>query len=303
MMLAIRQCPPGETSMLLADYWELVDGRLGGTTALLYACYLGRTDVAEAIAHRRRAISVHEAAALDDVERLTAILDNDPNAANLVTSDGFHPLGLACFFGREAAAALLIARGAEVATPSANASRVAPLHSAVAARHAGIAKLLIERGAPVDARQQGGFTPLMSAAHRADMPIIELLLAHGADPALIDDTGSSAGDHARTSGHAELAAMLAARAAGGGDAGQDHAAAQDLQPAERLAEQQPGETGGDHGLEQQADGGVGGGEVGESPADQGLAGNLADERESEQGRPAPKRRRPEGLPGDEGGGE
>jgi len=231
MILAIRHCPPGETAGLLAEYHEIVDAKLGGTSALLYACYAGRQDVAAAIARYRRSLDVFEAAALGDLDVLRSTLELSPSAADMTAPDGFHPLGLACYFRRKEAVALLLDRGADIAQPAANSTRVAPLHSAVAAGDAEIVALLLNRSAPVDARQQGGFTPLMSAAVRGDRKIAELLLAHGADPAAADESGLSAIDHAIRSGHPELADFLAARPAGGSDAGENHQPADGLMPA------------------------------------------------------------------------
>lgn len=72
------------------------------------------------------------------------------------------------------------------------------------------ARLLLERGAPVDARQgqEGGFTPLMEAALNGQLELIDLLLRHGAEPGLRDADGLSAGDHARTRGHEEAVRRL-----------------------------------------------------------------------------------------------
>ncbi|HLY58849.1 MAG TPA: ankyrin repeat domain-containing protein, partial [Stellaceae bacterium] len=99
-----------------------------------------------------------------------------------------------------------------------------------AAGDARIVALLLERGAPVDPRQQGGFTPLMSAAARGDREIAELLLDHGADPYLVDEMGLSAIDHALKAKQGELAGRLAACPPREGDAGEDHQPAQDLMP-------------------------------------------------------------------------
>jgi ankyrin repeat protein len=96
----------------------------------------------------------------------------------------------------------LLARGARVDQPSVNAMRVMPLHSAAAARSVTIARLLIEHGAHVNARQgeSGGFTPLMEAALNGHVELVELLLAFGADPTLRDAGGHSAAHHARSGG-------------------------------------------------------------------------------------------------------
>jgi ankyrin repeat protein len=235
LVLAIKQCPPGETGGLLAEYYEIVDARIGGTSALLYACYLGRPDVAAAIGRNRRSIDVFEAAALGDTARLAAVLNDNAASVDAVAGDGFHPLGLACFFGQLEAVILLLARGADVAKPAENSSLVTPLHSAVAAGRADIAALLLDHGAPVDARQQGGFTALMSAALRGDDALVDLLLAHGAALDPIDDTGKSAADHAEQGGHPALALRLTTGPARGDDAGEDDHAAHDLEDPEPLA--------------------------------------------------------------------
>ncbi len=90
-------------------------------------------------------------------------------------------------------------------------AKLLPLHSAAAARSMPIARLLLERGAPVNARQgssEGGFTPLMEAALNGQVEMVELLMRHGADASLKDRDGKTAADHARERGHAGLAGRL-----------------------------------------------------------------------------------------------
>ena len=93
----------------------------------------------------------------------------------------------------------------------ANGMAVMPLHSAAAARSAPIARLLLEGGAPVNARQgqdEGGFTSLMEAALNGQLDMVELLMRHGADPFMKDHDGKTAADHARAGGHTALPARL-----------------------------------------------------------------------------------------------
>ncbi|HSJ99847.1 MAG TPA: ankyrin repeat domain-containing protein [Kofleriaceae bacterium] len=54
------------------------------------------------------------------------------------------------------------------------------------------ARLLLDAGAPVDARGPAGETPLMVAASRQDVPMLELLLARGADVSAHDAAGRTA---------------------------------------------------------------------------------------------------------------
>src|SRR6266536_1498211 len=83
-------------------------------------------------------LSVHEAAAMGVVSRLTQLLDDDPSAANAWSTDGFQPLGLACFFGRREAAEILITRGGEINTPARHQFQVTSLHAALAGPEPGI---------------------------------------------------------------------------------------------------------------------------------------------------------------------
>jgi ankyrin repeat protein len=61
--------------------------------------------------------------------------------------------------------------------------KVQPLHSAVAARSREIVAALLVAGADPNARQEGGFTPLMAAEQHEDADLVRLLLDHGAEEA------------------------------------------------------------------------------------------------------------------------
>ena len=54
-----------------------------------------------------------------------------------------------------------------------------------------IAKALLEAGAEVNARCGLGWTPLHRACNSGDLPLAQLLVANGADPALRNDEGYS----------------------------------------------------------------------------------------------------------------
>jgi uncharacterized protein len=77
----------------------------------------------------------------------------------------------------------LVAAGADIEARSTNqefAPEATPLHSAVAAGRMDNAEALLEGGADPNARQHGGFTPLMEAEQRGDLDLAELLIQHGA---------------------------------------------------------------------------------------------------------------------------
>jgi ankyrin repeat protein len=175
---------------------------------LLQALYEGRAADVDARLAEQPQLDVFEAAALGRSERLEELLAAEPSLAGAWSVDGFTPLHLAAFFGRLVSARLLVERGAPVDVPARNDMRVTPLHSAAAAGEKEIAELLLERGADPNARQQGGFTPIHAAAQNGDAELAALLVRHGAEPSLATDDGRTAFELAREAGHAELARRL-----------------------------------------------------------------------------------------------
>ena len=92
-----------------------------------------------------------------------------------------------------------------------NATKVMPLHSAASSRNLAAARVLLERGAPVNARQQGGWVPIHAAAQNGDADMIDLLLAHGADSEIANDEGKTPAMVAKDKGHSQIATQLETR--------------------------------------------------------------------------------------------
>ncbi len=178
-----------------------------GVSLLMHCLYRGHRDVGEFIAGKKKTLDIFEAAALGRLDRLRECA-GDASVLNSRSGDGFTALHFACFFGQPAAARLLIENGAAVDAVAANPTQVMPLHSAAAARNLEGARLLLERGAPVNARQQSGWVPIHSAAQNGDRGMVELLLQHRADPKLANDDGKTPAMVAREKGHAEIASLL-----------------------------------------------------------------------------------------------
>ena len=175
---------------------------------ILQALYEGRTEDADALLAAEPTLDVFEAAGVGRTERLRELLDGEPGLAEAWSPDGFQALHLAAFFGHADAAELLLERGADPGIASRHEFvKVTPLHSAVAAEGAEdvrTVEVLLERGAPVAARAEGGGTPLHSAAYNGNEAIVSVLLAHGADPDARADDGMTPADLAREQGHGDL---------------------------------------------------------------------------------------------------
>ena len=161
---------------------------------LLEALYRGDRDTVEAALAEGPDLTIFEAAAVGDSERVRELLSVQPGAAADWSADGFTALHLAAFFGRETVAATLLERGADVSAVAKNPLRVQPLHSAAAGGHTAVARLLLEHGADPNARQEGGFVPLHAAAQAGNDELYELLLASGADQGAATDDGRTAAD-------------------------------------------------------------------------------------------------------------
>ena len=147
---------------------------------ILQALYVGDEEGAREAAAGRE-LDVHEAAALNDAERLRELLAQDAGATHARADDDFTPLHYAAFFGGPEAARVLVDAGADVNAFARNEQlEVTPLHSAAAARQTETARVLLEAGADANAEQRGGFTAMDAAKQNGDEELQELLRAHGA---------------------------------------------------------------------------------------------------------------------------
>lgn len=208
---AIKKGDRGAVIRILAAEPSLAAATEKNVSAVLVAAYWKREDVARLIARQRGELSIHEAAALGDVDRIRVILDGDPALVNAFAPDGFQPLGLAAFFGRQEVVALLLSHGADPSSPSRNDLGVAPLGSSLASGHDRISRLLVEAGADVNAAHGRGFRPLHAAAEHRAHEMVALLLDRGADPTARNDEGMSAADFARSRGDDALARYIESR--------------------------------------------------------------------------------------------
>ncbi|HVX84176.1 MAG TPA: ankyrin repeat domain-containing protein [Phycisphaerae bacterium] len=121
-----------------------------------------------------------EAGDLEDVE---AFIENDPAIVDQVIRGDSYPLFVAAMYGQ-----------------------------------CEVAKLLLRRGARVDAADDNGGTPLMAAAEEGSADMVRLLLAHGANARTRDHDlspfgGETALHCAAKNGHEEAAALLLAAGA------------------------------------------------------------------------------------------
>src|SRR5919198_1241963 len=153
---------------------------------VLQAIYRGDRDEAERLAEDRE-LDLFEASALGRTDRVRELLDADPSLVNAYGDDGFHPVGLASFFGHVETARLLYERGADANQLARNEHiQTAAIHAAAAsegkdeATRYELVKLALDHGADPDLEQGGGFRAIDAARQNGDKRVEELLRQHGA---------------------------------------------------------------------------------------------------------------------------
>ena len=128
----------------------------------------------------------------------------DPNST---TEAGETAVMTAARTGNLEAVKALLALGSDLNQQEARRGQTA-LMLAIEQDHPPIARLLIQRGADVNARSTGGFTPLLFAAQQGDLDSMQALLAAGAQLDGITPEWGSALVVAAARGHEEIALFL-----------------------------------------------------------------------------------------------
>ena len=149
---------------------------------------------------------------------LLAVREPAPNALRVLlnakniqvearNSQDESPLMMAAIRGQLDIARQLIDKDADVNKPG-----WAPLHYAVSSSQGdalGVAKLLLDNSAYVNAASPNGTTPLMMAAMYGSPEAVKLLLEESADPTLKNQLGLTAIDFARRANRNDVAELIA----------------------------------------------------------------------------------------------
>ena len=193
----------------------LIDARgRTGDSAILTAVYHGQKEIVNLLVARGASLSIFEACAAGEIERVERLLQESASGAvgapsvNGYSADGWTPLHLASFFGHPKISELLIEHGADVAARSRGSNGNTPLHAALAGNHKFVAGVLIGHGADVNAADAQGWRPLHLAAANNNMDAITALLAQGADVHAANGEEKTALSLATEKNHREAAALL-----------------------------------------------------------------------------------------------
>jgi ankyrin repeat protein len=165
--------------LLIAEGADVNAKDTRGRTPIDLAINQGRKEMAKLLASKSGDVSLYIAAYIGDLQTVEKFIDR---SANLDAKDqkGKTALHYAAKAGEIGAAKLLIAKGADV-----NAGDWTPLQEA-AYHSKEMVELLLAKGAEI---KTGEWTALHSALDAQRFDIVELLLAKGADANITDDEG------------------------------------------------------------------------------------------------------------------
>lgn len=205
---AIRAGDRERVDALIASDFKLLAAKdEKGLGAYAAAKYSGRNEIAAILLEKGAELDIFAACMAGAKERVLKLIGENPELVNAYSHDGWTPLHLACFFGPGVAEALLT-QGADVRARSRNAMQNTPLHAAAAGRSRDAVRTLLEHGAEVNARQQGGWTALHAASQNGDVEMLRLLIVAGADVQIRAENQQNALDLALTKGHQAVVELL-----------------------------------------------------------------------------------------------
>jgi ankyrin repeat protein len=180
---------------------------------ILQAKYRGNNARVEELLKGGAALNIFEAAATGQTARVRELLGANPALLNAYAPDGFHPLGLAAFFGNKGTVEALLQAGADVNQQSRESMKVSALHSAAAARRPDIVEMLLAKGANPNVRAAGDVTVFHEAGATGQIEVAEMLLKRGGDINATDSSGKTPLAYATNEKNDAMAVWLRAHGA------------------------------------------------------------------------------------------
>lgn len=121
------------------------------------------------------------------------MITTNPKAFNILNTEGYSPLILACYYRNNEVAKFLINNGSDINQKS---SMGTPLMAAVVKGNIEIVNELLNKKAAINSIDSNGTSALLYATMFKNYEIVKLLIKANANPYLKDNRGNSAIDYA-----------------------------------------------------------------------------------------------------------
>jgi ankyrin repeat protein len=152
---------------------------------------------------------IHEAARIGDLEKVRALIKENPDLIFSTDSKGDTPLHWASCNSHKEVIEFLLANKANI--NAVDSGGLTPLHCAVGGYdRKDVAELLLANRADINAKNSIGWTPLHFAAAKGYKDVVALLITHQADVNAKDNKGWTPLHDAAIAGYAEVAELLLA---------------------------------------------------------------------------------------------
>ena len=174
-----------------------------------------KNEVLHEVIRRAPPTDAYEACLVGDLARAKGFLDKEPNAVREERL-GWTLLHAAAYSGNVELVKLLISRGADIDAITNTKYKNTPLQTAMLTGQSAVARVLVEAGADVNHRQWEGFTVLHDAARQGDADLVRFFIKRGADVNARTIRGETPVMSAQSHGHPEIAAELEKLAARNG---------------------------------------------------------------------------------------
>lgn len=138
-------------------------------------------------------LDVFEIARKGSLTQAKEIITANPKAFNVVNTEGYSPLTLACYHRNNEVAKFLIDNGSDINQKS---NMGTPLMAAVVKGNVEIVSELLNKKVDINSIDKNGTSALLYATMFKNYDIVKLLIKANADPYLKDNRGNSAIDYA-----------------------------------------------------------------------------------------------------------
>ncbi|MDH4271604.1 MAG: ankyrin repeat domain-containing protein, partial [Candidatus Aminicenantes bacterium] len=154
---------------------------------------------------------IFDAVKANDLAKVKALVEANPQLVNATDPDGRTPLHWACRGVHYELLKFLVEKGADVNAQ--DNDEIAPLHSLASKAHAEGTALLITHKADVNVKSAAGDTPLHFAVQSSSIAVVKQLMGHEADVSSISQNGYTPLLRAVAANSLEIAELLMAKGA------------------------------------------------------------------------------------------